>query len=164
MKQRHADLQLHEDLRLQHREWRVQKVSWFLLYALLVAIAFGLLGHGPLSNSQVRSPAGGTLLEFDRFMTVKSTNRLTLTLQPSNGEVRAVLDAKYLQDVEIKEIRPEPEKSVLESEGTAYIFSANSQKPMRVHFSFEPRNIGMLEGWIAVAGEPRLKFKQFVYP
>lgn len=164
MKQRHADLQLDEDLRLQHREWRIQKVSWFLLYGLLVAIAFGLLGHGPLSTRHVQSSAGSASLQFDRFMTVKSANQLTLTLPPANGQVRAVLDAKYLRDVEIRDITPEPEKSVLESEGTAYIFSADSQKPMQVHFSFEPRNIGMLEGWIEVAGEPRLKFKQFVYP
>jgi hypothetical protein len=164
MKERHADLQLDEDLRLQRREWRVQKVSWFLLYGLLIAIAFGLLGHGSLSTRQVQGPAGSASLQFDRFMTVKSVNRLTLTLPPASGEVRAVLDAKYLQDVEIREITPEPEKSVLESEGTAYIFSADSQKPTRVQISFEPRKIGLLEGWIAVAGESRLNFKQFVYP
>lgn len=164
MKQRHADLQLDEDLRLQHREWRVQKVSWFLLYGLLIAIAFGLLGHGPLSTSHVRGPDGSASLQFERFMTVKSANQLTLTLPPAKGQVRAVLDAKYLQDVEIRDITPEPEKSVLESEGTAYFFSADSQKPMQVQFSFEPRKIGMLEGWIAVAGESRLNFRQFVYP
>lgn len=164
MKQRHADLQLDEDLRLQHREWRVQRAGWFLLYGLLIAIAFGLLGHGPLSTRQVQDPAGSASLQFDRFMTVKSVNRLTLTLPPASGEVRAVLNAKYLRDVEIREISPEPEKSVLESEGTAYVFSADSQKPMQIQFSFEPRKIGLLEGWIAVAGEPRLNFRQFVYP
>ena len=164
MKERHADLQLNEDLRLQQREWHVQKVSWLLLYGLLAAIAFGLLGHGPLSTRHVQGPVGSASLRFDRFMTVKSVNQLTLTLPPANGEVRAVLDAKYLRNIEIREIMPEPEKSVLENEGTAYIFSADSQRPMRVQFSFEPRNIGMLEGWIAVAGEPRLNFKQFVYP
>ena len=164
MKERHADLQLDEDLRLQHREWRIQKVSWFLLYGLLIAIAFGLLGHGPLSTSQVQGPAGSASLQFDRFMTAKSANRLTLTLPPANGQVRAVLDAKYLRNVEIRDITPEPEKSVLESEGTAYLFSADSHKPTQVQFMFEPQKIGLLEGWIAVADESRLNFKQFVYP
>jgi hypothetical protein len=163
MKPRHADLQLFEDLRQEKREWAIQRWAWWLLYLLLAATVLGLLGNGPLSTRHIRSP-GGAALELDRFMTAKSTNRLVVTLPPSSGEVRAVLDARYLEQIEIQDIRPEPEKSVLISEGTAFVFSADSDKPMQVQFIFEPRTAGLVKGWLSVGGGARMNFWQFVYP
>ena len=164
MTRRQPDIELQEDLRQERWEWVVQRLAWLLLYALLVAIVFGLLGHGPLSTTQVGNPSQESALEFDRFMTIKSTNELTLTLPPAAGEVKAVLAGEYADKVEIREITPEPEKSVLESEGMAFVFNADSHRPTQVRFVIEPRSMGRLKGWFAVAGEPRLNFSQFVYP
>ena len=73
MKTEARDLQLCENLGQQRTEWAVTRVLWPLLYALLIAIAFGLLGQGPLARAKVEGENGALILEYKRFATAKSS-------------------------------------------------------------------------------------------
>ena len=46
-----GDLQIHQDLCQERREWKIQRVGWLLMALMLVAALAGLLGPGPLSST-----------------------------------------------------------------------------------------------------------------
>ena len=159
-----TDLQICENLGQQRTEWALMRFAWPVLYALLIAIALGLLGEGPLADARIRSDAGQEEAEYKRFATVKSAVPLTVKIQGAGGTGRVVLAHEYLQKVEIRKVTPEPDKVVAESEGLAYLFNTASATPVEVRFVVEPMKAGMLSGWLAVDGGEKRHFTQFVYP
>ncbi|WP_119155072.1 hypothetical protein [Caldimonas tepidiphila] len=157
-------MQICEDLRQQRVEWTVERVAWGFLYALLGAIVLGLLGQGPLADARLQGPDGATLMEYKRFARKKSGERIKVTLPASKGSVRVMLDRGYLENVELKEVTPEPEKVIAQDDGTSFVFNTESARPVDAYFHFEPKSAGLLEGWVSVAEGPRQRFGQFVYP
>lgn len=160
----YPDLQICEDMRQQRIEWTIERVAWFFLYALLIGIVLGLLGQGPLASARLQGGAGSLQMEYSRFMRNKSSDQLEITLPPAPASVRLMLDKQYLEHIEVRMISPPPEKVIARADSTVFEFNVDSPKPVQVHFHFEPRKAGALEGWVAVEGGERRKFSQFVYP
>jgi hypothetical protein len=131
---------------------------------LLIAIALGLLGKGPLSEAGVGSSEDAIQMKYERFMRHRSPDNLRLTVQPSSDTVRVMLDSQYARRIEIEKITPEPEHVISGPDATTFVFNAGSSGQMHAQFYIRPEKVGKLEGWIAVEGKPRHTFSQFVYP
>lgn len=162
--ERHPGLQLNDDMRQQRHEWSIQRVTRPLLYALLVAIMFGLLGNGPLSHAVEESPGSPLRMEYERFMRHRAPEKLRLTIQPSSGTVSVLLDSQYAKKIDIKDITPTPEHVISDGTALTFVFNAGSSAPMYVEFHIQPEKVGKMEGWIALKDNPRQPFSQFVYP
>lgn len=144
-------------------EWSIQRTAWACLYALLVGIACGLLGQGPLARARA-GRVDTAELEYQRFRTAKSSMELSFTLPPSAGEVQLQLSGDYLQQVELRRVMPEPVRTVLKSDGLVFVFSTNAQQQVRVRFLVEPQTFGLLEGWFSSGAGAKSRFWQFIYP
>ena len=156
------DLQLCENLPQQRLEWTIQRVAWIFLYALLAAIACGLMGQGPLARARAGS-ADTAELEYQRFRTAKSSTDLTFTLAAVSGEARLHLSGDYLRQVDIKQVSPEPVRTIARPDGLVFVFAVESRQRVQVRLSIEPQSPGLLEGWFAAAGDKQ-HFRQFIYP
>lgn len=164
IQEQYPGLQLSEDMRQQRREWMIQPVTWVVLCLILIAIALGLTGSGPLSKAVAGSPESAIRMEYDRFMRRQSEDSLRMTVQPASGTVRIMLDSRYVKQIEIRKITPEPERVVSGADETIFVFSAAPSGPMHAEFRIRPETAGTLKGWVAVEGKPRHSFTQFVYP
>lgn len=60
-----GDLEISQDLKVEQRQWRVERVSRVVLVLLVVAALLGLFGPGPLSWS--RAEDGALSTEYQRF-------------------------------------------------------------------------------------------------
>jgi hypothetical protein len=164
MEQRHPGLQISEDLHQQRWEWAVQRIAWIFLYALLAGIALGLIGKGPMSNAEVGAPDKGFYMEYQRFLRRHSPDTLRLTVTPSSGLAHVVFDARYAQQIDIKNMSPQPARVVIDDDAMDFVFHAVADKPVHIAFDIQPEDTGALHGWVGMKGQTRYPFSQFVYP
>lgn len=161
---RYPGLQIDPHPRQQAWEWRIQRVSWVLLYALLGAILLGVLGRGPLSETRLQSPDGAFAMEYERFMRHHSPDLLRLTVRPASDRFRIRLAHGYIERVQVERIVPEPQETRSEEGATVFVFEAAAGRPARVEVYVRPQKIGPIEGWVALDDGPPRAFGHFVYP
>jgi hypothetical protein len=157
-------LELCENMKLKRGEWRLHRIMWPLLYALVLAIMAGLLGGGPLSSTSAGSAGEGLVVDYERFLRHRAPDTLRVTANPTDKQVTLRLDNAYLRDIDIDHIMPTPARVAAEDGVVAYTFNSAPGKPLHVSFHFQPEKIGWIQGQIRLQEGGELVFDQFVYP
>jgi hypothetical protein len=161
-------LEIKQDLTFQRREWRIQRVVWLLLAALLVAALAGLLGPGPLSSTSRQ--AAGFDVHYLRFTRWQAPHTLTITVLPSAGPTVALaINRSYLDSMQVQQITPQPASVKLS--GNNYIFdfdNRRAQLPTDIAFDLQPSSMGTVHAIIGLLtpGSPTasVHLTQLVYP
>lgn len=150
-------------MRQQRLEWAVQRVAWPLLSVVLVAIALGLFGQGPLAKAQVVAGEDFSM-EYHRFARRQSPDALELRVVPREPRLRVSLARGYTQAVDVEHIFPEPDRMAVAPDATVLEFDARPGEPFDIRLQVRPSDMGRVHGWVAVGEGPRHVFSQFVYP
>lgn len=158
-----------EDLDFQRSSWKVQRVAWIVMLGISVSALLGLFGEGPLSNAHVGSEQSGLQIDYERFVRQESPGTMevrlgTAALRPdSTAEIW--IERKWLAEMEIQRITPEPEGSLLERDRIVYKFRLDpSSGPARITWYLETHALGRSTGRVGVPGGPEYSFFQFAYP
>jgi hypothetical protein len=177
--QRVGSLEVEQDLGLQQRMWRVQRVGWGVMALLVLAAAAGLTGSGPLSQTSAATPGGALRLDYDRFLHAEGLTTLQVHLGENNlgesnesgtksgeGQRRIWISRAYLEKVPIERSVPEPERVEVGADRVTYVFAeAPAGAPAaRVTFYGSVTTLGRVEGQIGLPEGPSLRFQHFVYP
>src|SRR5690606_27278091 len=109
----------------QRAEWTIQRVSWVVWGAILVAGLAGLLGPGPLSTTEVEAPDQSISVRFNRFEHYSRPGTWELALHPRETatELRVEISAPLLHNVQVLRIEPEPKGSTLKDDTIVYTFN-----------------------------------------
>jgi hypothetical protein len=159
-----TELDICDDPHFQKKEWKVQHLFWFLMYAVLLAVMLGAIGKGILSYAGLSSTEGPLQFKYERFLRYRADGEMRITVSSPYDRARVTFDGDYFRQIGIKRVFPEP-KSILMTEDTAImIFESISTEPTMVTITISPDRIGSHHGWIAVDGGARHPFTQFVYP
>jgi hypothetical protein len=161
-------IQINENRDHQRREWRIERIGWLVMAALLAAGLLGLLGYGPLSRA--RAGEAGTLsLEYDRLQRSSAPTEYRFDAAPSlarDGELRLRFDDTLLDEVEMQSIVPEP-REVRSGPGyTEFVFAMDRTEGPSAHiqFQFEPATFGHVRGRVTADGAAPLVIDQIIYP
>lgn len=161
-------LDLEQDLRFQRREWRLQRVGWFLWIALLAAGLAGLIGPGPLSSHYVATSDGRLAAEYDQFVHRHYPTEIRLTLQPEGREdesLRLQVSQTLLERIRISRIEPQPTSAELTADGVWYEFACTpGAERVNAVFHIEHDAIGRGAGQLRLAGGQPLNASFLVYP
>ena len=160
----HTGLELDQDMPLQKREWMIQRIAWTLLAALLTAIALELLGNGPLSLVREKTRDGSFEIEYERFMRNGSPETIRAVVLPASGAASITVDNRYVRNIEIRRVAPEPVRVESSGESMTFVFPASAGKPVRFVIHFQPDKVGTATGWIAFDGGQRLPLRHVIYP
>jgi hypothetical protein len=156
----------HRPAPFNERMWRVERVTWVVMAALLVLALLGLLGPGPLSDRVAGDKSGPIWVEYERFTRFEAPTELTVHLKrpPTTSQVGVWLAKDYCDRIEIESITPEPASSNIAADGVNYLFDVRADADDAVvTFHIRPRAPGSLRGEIG-SGETRLSLDQFAYP
>lgn len=134
-----------------------------------VAALLGVFGGGPLANAHAGSETLGLRVDYERFLRQEAPGTLTVYLGGAavrpDSMTELWLDRKWLADMEVTGITPEPERSRVETDRIVYTFRLNPEStPVRVTWYFETHLFGPSTGRIGVVGGPSYSFSQFAYP
>src|SRR5690606_36515979 len=103
-------LQIFEDVTFQQRTWKVERVGWLVLGAIVIAALMGLFGGGWLGRAAIAAADGRLSLEYDRLWRVQSPTALRLEVSPPSADdgVRVWMAWDYVESVNLTEIMPQP--------------------------------------------------------
>jgi hypothetical protein len=158
-------LELLEDPALEQREWKIQRIAWFLM-ALFVALALlGFFGAGPLSSRVVTSSDGRFKLEYNRFERFQAPSTLRLQLR-ANGQptARVWISRKFMENVKVDSMVPAAERVEMRDDGFVYTFSVPRSESSSIVFHLETEEMGGRPIRIKVDDGPPLDAPHWVYP
>jgi hypothetical protein len=160
---RKRDLQLHEDMRHQRREWSAERVGWALMALLLVASLTGLLGTGPLSE-RTSDGGAGLRVDYERFARYQAPAKIVVHFPSQGEEVRIGMSRDFYEVMET-EVEPEPNSVQLTPQEVIFHFGAQPRGgSSAVTFRVKPDERWEREATISLNGSRHVTFRMFIFP
>ncbi len=164
-----GDLELDEDLRIQQREWTVQRIGWTVMLLIVVLGLVGLFGTGPISTGSTEAGDGRLAAGYQRFIRHDGRTTISFTvdgnLANESNEVELWLSTSYLRGVEVQGISPQPAESTGAGDRTIFVFNVDDpSSSLEVEFSLRPKEMGRMHAEAGVTDGPSVRFTQVSYP
>ncbi|MCO7519126.1 MULTISPECIES: hypothetical protein [unclassified Pseudomonas] len=154
-----------EDMRMQRRVWRFERVGWYVLVLIVLLALAGLFGNGPLSDAEVTSSDGRVQVEYQRLSRSGTTENLRITVRGTAGEaVTVLLGGSLLREASIETLQPEPLASL--SHGKALMLQLGTSKDgiATLYLTLRSEHVGSLEGVVRAGSRSAVRFNTFLYP
>lgn len=159
------ELELTSDLALQERVWRAERLSWIVFVLLLIAALLGVFGSGPLAHASHRDPGGRLVVHYERLMRHSTMAALSFSVMPRGDSAEVWISNRFLREIQIERIVPEPRGMASDAERTLFRFEAASpDHPVRITWHVTPLGYGPLELAGGTPGVPAFHLPLFVYP
>ncbi len=163
-----GDLEISQDVEMQHRIWKMQRIGWGVMALVVLCIMLGLTGRGPLSHTTAGASGAPLRLEYERFGRLESPMELKVHLGPGvarDGKARIWFRREYFEALATEQILPEPEKMEVYSDRHVLEFDLpQPQREATVVLKVRPQKIGSMAGRVGVENGQSLSFKHFIYP
>lgn len=154
-----------EDMRMQQRVWRFERVGWYALVLVVLLGLAGVFGNGPLSNAQLTSEDGRVHVEYQRLSRSGTTDNLRITVRGTAGEpVMLLLGGTLLREASIETLQPEPQVS--QSHGKSLLLQLGTSKKgiATLYLTLRSEYVGPLEGVVRAGPNSVVHFSTFLYP
>ncbi|WP_087500754.1 hypothetical protein [Pseudomonas sp. SID14000] len=154
-----------EDMRMQQRVWRFERVGWYALVLIVLLALAGLFGNGPLSDAQVSSEDGRVQVDYQRLSRSGTTDNLRITVRGIAGEpVTLLLGGTLLREASIETLQPEPQAS--RSHGQSLLLQLGTSKEgiATLYLTLRSEYVGTLEGVVRAGPSSTVHFSTFLYP
>lgn len=158
--------QIAEDPEFQRRTWRFERIGWAFLALAVLATALGLFGEGPFSRAVETSADGRLSVDYPRFLRRQSPEslRIRFTADAGGGSTSLWIDRRWLDEVTVDSVTPEPERIELWPDRLVYRFARGGPAGTHlVHVRFEVDAPGTTRGEFGTAGA-RVTVSHLVYP
>jgi hypothetical protein len=163
-----AKLELDEDLPFQEKQFRVERLGWGMMFAILIAALLGLFGSGPLSRASAASSESGLRVEYSRFARRDAHTRILVHLDPArvaDDVLRIRLGGDFVERVIVQSITPAPERWTAERGAlVADVPLGTIAGPMPLIVDVAPREFGPMTLELSTGSGRALTIRQFVYP
>ncbi|MDH0747819.1 hypothetical protein N5D61_15895 [Pseudomonas sp. GD03842] len=154
-----------EDIALQRKIWRFERIGWYGLLAVVVLTLLGLFSHGPLSSTQVSSARHDLEVSYERFHRNGATNTLIIRSHGQPGAVHVLVIApSLLEGFSVDSLQPQPVHSSGSSTGLRLTVQADAQGESVTYLGLRADGIGLYSSTLRIDGGGEVLLKQFIYP
>ncbi|MDH4552698.1 hypothetical protein [Pseudomonas sp. BN607] len=154
-----------EDMTMQQRVWRFERVGWYLLVVIVLLGLAGVFGNGPLSNAQVTSADGRLHVEYQRLSRSGTTDSLRITVRGSARKpIMVQLDGSLLREASIETLQPQPQASL--SQGKAILLQLGTSEDgiATLYLTLRSEYVGTLECSVRAGPSSAVHFSTFLFP
>lgn len=163
-----ASIELDQNMPVQERAWRFERVGWGVLTLLVLLALLGLFGSGPLSSTTATTPDNGIAAAYERFVRHDGSTSVELTIGPgqaSDGEVEVWISASYLDDMEVEQIAPQPDEVRSNGDRQGYVFLVDDPSTeTTVTFQLRPDAMGRITGDVGIVDGSSVTINQLSFP
>ncbi|MGS7251020.1 hypothetical protein HG549_11315 [Pseudomonas sp. SK] len=154
-----------EDMRMQQRVWRFERVGWYMLVVIVLLALAGLFGNGPLSDAQVASDDGRVRVDYQRLSRSGTTDNLRITVRGTPGEpVQVVLGGSLLREASIETMQPQPQLSRSHGQSLLLQLGTSHDGMATLYLTLRSEHVGRLEGVVRAGQDSTVQFATFLYP
>lgn len=154
-----------EDIRMQERVWRFERVGWYVLVVIILLALAGAFGNGPLSDAQVTSTDGRIQVEYQRLSRSGTTDDLRITVHGIAGKpVKVMLGGSLLREASIETMQPEPQSSISHGEALLLQLGTSRDGIATLYLTLRSESVGTLEGIVRTSPTSAVSFSTFLYP
>lgn len=156
---------IRENMALQRRTWRFERVGWLALIMLVALALGGLFSKGPLSQVTRSSADGRLQVEYQRFSRNGAQESLIVTSHGAPGEMRwLVLGSGLLKGYSIEFQTPEPGPSRSQGQDLLIPMQGDEQGVATLYLTLRSDGVGLYRGSLGLRGQPALSLSKFIYP
>lgn len=155
---------IQEDMSQQQRQWKAERVGWFVLSVLIIAALLGLFGIGLFSSVQLASPDGELSAEYGRFERNGASSQLVIRAKGDHaGKLEVQIEGALFERFSIENIHPQPSMTLSYDGGQRMSFKTEPRQTAAIILSIRPSQLGLSRSTIKSASS-RLDITQFTYP
>jgi hypothetical protein len=160
---RHYPLQ--EDMQLQRRVWRFERIGWGVLYLFIILTLLGLFSKGVLSKVRTQNDSGSVVVEYQRFERNGTISNLTLRVKAGKDGTAAIgLDGDFFNNFTIETIQPTPTAARNQGTGVGWVFQPDAEGWATVRLSMHADGVGLVRSAAVSADSSPVQLTQFIYP
>lgn len=152
---------LDEDLQLQIRGWKVQRVCWFFLLLLLILTGMGLFGEGVLSKRRLM--AEQVSFEYERFPRYSNETEVLIRMRSPGPRAEVEIPLAYLSCFKTEEVFPAVFERKVKGDDLSYSFDTGGKDSLLIAFRLTPQKRGSVSAEWNVNGTD-LRVSHFIYP
>jgi hypothetical protein len=160
--EKHGRLEIDENFEHHVRMWRIKRVCWGVMALLIAAALIGFLGPGPYSETSAQGPAG-LHIEYQRIARYHAPAHFNLKVPGGKDDLEISVPAKFVKEIELEHIDPEPKEMRLSGEKHTWIFP-RQESSSEVMIHYRPQAFGKKQINVDVKGAGTLEIQQFVMP
>jgi len=174
VKKPYPGLQLNEDMPLQERTWRLERIGWTITLLFVLAALAGLLGPGPLSNAHAVTPDQSIEVQHLRFSRTLTPQSLRVRCRTNDAVASIWISNALLEPFSVEGVSPEPVETTIGELGITYKFNmsaaridksrAAADETPAVEWQLRPNRCGLIKGRIGSSPENAVAIWQLVYP
>lgn len=153
-----SGLDIDQDMRFLRRDWRVHRIGWAAMVALVAVALAGGLGRGALAD--VTRSAGAMHVHYDRVARHEARTLLEVRVPPSARTVW--IDQSLEERWRIEQMVPAPNAVRLQADRVVYEVNVGAQGGL-VRFDLLPERMGRARGRIGV-DDAAVDVDQWVLP
>lgn len=155
-------LTIDEDIQFQKLSWKVERIGWVLFLVFLGVSFLGFTGFGPLNEASAKQ--GNLAVNFKPFSRQLTPTQLEIhSTQKSQNEKHIWIDRSFLDNYQIQQTIPEPERIVVNKDKLEYVFVAPDDT-FKVIFDLQPNGPGIRSGRIGQETGEVVTIRQLIYP
>lgn len=154
-----------EDIALQRKVWRFQRVGWYVLLAIVILTLAGLFSRGPLSSLEVQSTQGDLTVSYERFHRSGGTNAMVVHAQGQPAKtVTLLISSARMEGFSIDSIQPQPVKSIGSPAGIALTMQVDESGMVTIYLAWRSDGLGLFKSNVGLSGGGQVSISQFIYP
>lgn len=154
-----------EDICLQRRIWRFERLGWYVLVLIVVMTLCGLFSNGLLSTTTVASQQRDLIVKYERFHRSGAVNTMVIKSHGEPGAVHTLLiGSAQLEGFAIDSIQPQPIRSAGTRNGLKLTLPGDDHGDSILYLAWRSDGVGLYDGKISVEGGGEVPIIQFIYP
>ncbi len=161
---RHYPVQ--ENMAWQRVEWRIQRLGYVFLFAVVILGACGLFSKGVLSEGVATSKEGALQVEYERFGLLDSDMVMTIRVKPQHsGRFTLNISGQEMENFQIQSLQPQPQQATSTSNSLELTWaSPQFREGATVWIGAQAQNPGRFPVKITLDNTTSVHFTQWIYP
>lgn len=153
----------HQRTQCHRRGWLLERSGWAAMAVVVAGAVAGVFGRGWLSETQ--AAAGEALtVRYSRLSRAHMPDELAVDWLPRDGEAVLWVARSYLDEFEVREIRPPPSAVAGSPDRIYYTFRAREPTArMNVRFTLQASRGGTLRGRLGT-NDVEVAIRQLMFP
>jgi hypothetical protein len=144
-----------EDIALQRRIWKFERVGWYVLLLVVLLTLGGLFSRGQKDLT----------VEYQRFHRSGGVDAMVIHSHGQPGKPHTIIvDAALLEAFSVDSMQPQPISSAANRQGLKLTLTGDQRGDSSLYLSWRNDGLGLVAGRIAVEGGGEVSLNQFIYP